>query len=55
MLVLTNAIYFKGAWKNAFHAEATQPADFASGAKATIRNVPLMHQQDTLLTNPLAS
>jgi serpin B len=44
VLVLTNAIYFKGVWMNAFHEEATRPGDFA-GAQGAVRNVPLMHQQ----------
>lgn len=46
VLVLTNAIYFKGAWVNAFLEPATQPADFMGGAKGAARPVPLMRQQN---------
>src|SRR4029077_18369544 len=43
-LVLTNAVYFKGKWKEQFKPEATQNAPFylASGEQA---DVPLMHQK----------
>jgi serpin B len=43
-LVLTNAVYFKGKWKEQFKPEATQKAPFylASGEQA---DVPLMNQK----------
>lgn len=47
VLVLTNAIYFKGAWLHRFHEQGTQPGDFALGAKGTARNVPLMRQHES--------
>jgi len=47
VLVLTNAIYFKGAWMKPFHPEATVMTDFQQGAQGPIRNVPLMHQSGT--------
>jgi serpin B len=47
VLVLTNAIYFKGTWARAFAAEATEPGDFITGAKGTVRRVPLMRQRET--------
>ena len=45
VLVLTNAIYFKGAWARAFDLEMTRPGDFTTGAKGT-RSVPLMRQSE---------
>jgi serine protease inhibitor len=44
VLVLTNAIYFKGKWANRFVEHMTQPGDFELGARRTARNVPLMRQ-----------
>jgi serine protease inhibitor len=44
VLVLTNAIYFKGKWANRFVEHMTQPGDFELGARGTARNVPLMRQ-----------
>src|SRR5262245_18764447 len=45
-LVLTNAIYFKGTWANAFRKEATRPGDFHRGIRGAVPNVPLMHQEN---------
>jgi serpin B len=47
VLVLTNAIYFKGTWARAFDAEATKPGDFMTGATGAVRRVPLMRQRET--------
>jgi serpin B len=46
VLVLTNAIYFKGSWSNAFRKEATRPGDFSLDARRAVQRVPLMHQRD---------
>jgi len=44
-LVLTNAIYFKGAWDTPFQEAATRPASFTlSGGKKV--DVPMMNQND---------
>lgn len=40
-LVLTNAIYFKGNWAEAFDPAATRPADFTCGDGATVQ-APMM-------------
>lgn len=45
-LVLTNAIYFKAAWKSAFVKEATKEEDFHLADGSTVR-VPMMHQGET--------
>ncbi len=44
VLVLVNAIYFKGDWAAPFAKEATKPDDFALSGGATIR-VPMMNQK----------
>ncbi len=43
-LIITNAVYFKGQWKNQFETRDTKPEPFhaADGAK----QVPMMHQLD---------
>jgi serpin B len=43
-LVLTNAIYFKGAWTDEFKKAATQDAPFKSAGQQVM--VPMMHQTD---------
>jgi serpin B len=42
-LVLTNAIYFKGTWRNPFEKEATQDGEFHLSAAQTA-TAPLMHR-----------
>ena len=48
-LVLTNAIYFKGAWKVAFDAGQTRDQPFHVSAQKTV-NVPMMQTQATFRT-----
>ncbi len=43
-LVVCNAIYFKGRWQQAFHPDATMPAEFTLGNGASIE-VPTMTQR----------
>ena len=43
-LVLTNAVYFKGAWATQFDKKATRSADFATLGGKKIK-VPLMHRK----------
>jgi serpin B len=45
VLVLTNAIYFKGEWKTKFSWWKTHKADFAVSAKDKV-NIPLMHLKE---------
>jgi serpin B len=45
-LVLTNAIYFKGAWANPFKKEQTRDEDFALSGGRKVKT-PLMHQTQT--------
>lgn len=45
VLVLTNAIYFKGEWKTKFEEKDTKLADFAISEKEKIK-VPLMHLKE---------
>ena len=44
-MVLTNAVYFKGAWKKKFDPNATRPADFTT-AKNEVVPVPTMWNSD---------
>jgi serpin B len=46
-VVLTNAIYFKGAWRYAFPEKATRNEAFMVSAATTARDVPLMRQRRT--------
>lgn len=46
-LVLTNAIYFKGAWANQFEEKDTQDGSFTL-ADGSSRNVPFMHGNFTI-------
>src|SRR5262245_39374252 len=46
ILVLTNAVYFKGEWVRAFDKAFTRPADFRRGAQDAVRGVPFMHQPE---------
>ena len=45
LLVLTNAIYFKGFWASPFEVRDTQPAAFHVSADREV-SVPMMYQQD---------
>ena len=45
VLVLTNAIYFKGEWQTKFEKKDTANADFAISAKDKVK-VPLMHLKE---------
>nr|XP_033327597.1 serine protease inhibitor 3/4-like isoform X4 [Megalopta genalis] len=44
-LVLVNAVYFKGLWKDKFDPAATQSLPFHVNGN-TVKNVPTMHRQD---------
>ncbi|GBP43728.1 Alaserpin [Eumeta japonica] len=46
-LILVNAIYFKGSWKNKFHKEATLDRDFHKSAGKTIK-IPTMTKINNL-------
>jgi leukocyte elastase inhibitor len=46
-VVLTNAIYFKGAWQYAFAEPATRKEAFTVSAGKTVPDVPLMNQRRT--------
>lgn len=45
-LVLTNAVYFKGDWEDAFQKSATKPSDFFLSATEKASDVPLMYQKE---------
>lgn len=45
-LVLVNAIYFKGDWKQKFDCENTHPQDFHLDDRSVIANIPMMHITD---------
>jgi serpin B len=45
-LVLTNAIYFKGAWQSQFREKATQPGDFFMTPDKSVK-VPMMQQTES--------
>jgi serpin B len=46
-LLLTNAIYFKGAWRQPFHEAATRPDTFTGPTGHRITDVPMMAQRGT--------
>ena len=45
-LVLTNAVYFKGQWQNAFDPKLTQAESFYLSS-GSLESVPMMHQEGT--------
>jgi serpin B len=45
-LVLTNAVYFKGQWQDAFNPGLTQPENFYLSS-GSLESVPMMHQEGT--------
>lgn len=47
VMILANAIYFKGDWREGFDRSKTANAPFTTGAGATI-TVPMMHRTDTM-------
>jgi serpin B len=47
VLVLTNAIYFKGSWLHPFREDVTAIEEFKGGPKGVAQRVPLMRQQAT--------
>ncbi|KAA8493576.1 Serpin B8 [Porphyridium purpureum] len=48
MLVLVNAVYFKGTWRHQFDEGNTKSRPFYSGPSAAPREVPMMHLQKRL-------
>lgn len=45
-LVLVNAVYFKGQWKNKFNPDFTKDMPFYVN-KDTVKNVPTMYREGT--------
>lgn len=53
-LVLVNAVYFKGQWKNKFNPDYTKDMPFHVN-KDTIKNVPTMYKQGKYKYGELAN
>ena len=51
-MVLVNAVYFKGQWKNKFNPKLTRDENFHTN-KGAIKKVPTMHQKVKIMYGEL--